>query len=74
MDADGNQQLDFELSKALDDLNSTYLMEKSGQFFHHFDKDNSGTIDFQELAVGLRDPLSPRRYALVQQSLLKDRL
>ena len=72
MDADGNQQLDFtELSKALDDLQLHLSDGEKRAIFHHFDKDNSGTIDFQELAVGLRDPLSPRRYALVQQAFSK---
>ena len=36
--------------------------------FAHFDADGSGTISHEEFVQGVRDPLTPRRLALVKQA------
>ena len=36
--------------------------------FVHFDVDGSGSVSFEEFVQGMRDPLTPRRLALVHQA------
>ena len=36
--------------------------------FAHFDVDGSGSVSFEEFVQGMRDPLTPRRLALVHQA------
>lgn len=41
------------------------------KLFEHFDADQGGSIGYEEFIQGVRDPLTPRRLALVQLAFAK---
>ena len=69
MDEDGNQTLSFvELKSTLQKLNLPVIESDIRKLFEFFDRDKSGTIDFNEFVDGLREPLSTTRLALVDMA------
>ena len=69
MDDDGSESLSIsELKTALKKLNLPMPESDVRQIFEYFDKDGSGSIDFNEFIDGLRDPLSAQRLALVNMA------
>ena len=69
MDDDGSESLSIiELKNALKKLSLPMPESDVRQIFEYFDKDGSGTIDFNEFIDGIRDPLSDKRSALVNMA------
>lgn len=55
MDNDGNRQLEYrEFLNGLNDFGMMLAKEEVQQLFSIFDKDKSGTIDFDEFLESLR--------------------
>ena len=68
MDEDGNNSLDrLEFRNAMRDLSVGLADSDIRLLFDYFDKDRSGSVDFDEFIQGVRDPLSDRRLNLVKQ-------
>eukprot|EP01041_Mallomonas_annulata_P008244 gene8244-16960_t len=71
-DDDGNNVINLgEFKKCLKELKLDISDIELRMLFEFFDKDRSGSIDFEEFIAGLRDPLSPRRLDLVRQAWSK---
>jgi Ca2+-binding EF-hand superfamily protein len=69
MDEYGDQTISIvELKNALKKLSLPAVEGDVRQIFDYFDRDSSGTIDFNEFMDGMRDPLSPKRLALVDMA------
>lgn len=73
MDDDENRSLDKkEFFKGLHDYGLTEITkEQADELFQIFDKDGSGTIDFDEFLVKLRPPMSQARRNLIHQAFKK---
>ena len=55
MDDNGSKSLDlYEFTKGLNDYGLAVDMEEAQQLFEAFDKDGSGTVDFDEFLKNLR--------------------
>lgn len=55
-----------EFKKAMKEMQFSSLSDvELRKLFEFFDSDRSGTIDYEEFIQGVRDPLTPRRLALV---------
>lgn len=55
MDDDNNRSLDFkEFQKGLNDYGLLIEKDEVTALFKHFDRDGSGTIDFEEFLITLR--------------------
>ena len=67
MDDDNSRSLDMgEFKKAMSEMSFASLSAvEIRKLFEFFDADRSGTIDYEEFIQGVRDPLTPRRLALV---------
>jgi Ca2+-binding EF-hand superfamily protein len=75
MDDDHSLSLSYsEFKKALKELSSLSDLTEGDLrcLFSYFDKDSSGSIDFNEFLSGIRDPMNERRLALVKKAF--DRL
>jgi Ca2+-binding EF-hand superfamily protein len=69
MDDDGSKSLDLsEFKKALKEMNMGLNDKEMRMLFDHFDTDHGGSVNFEEFIQGVRDPLTPRRQALVLQA------
>ena len=69
MDDSGDKSLSrAELISGCKDIGLKLSTKDVNELFAHFDKDNSGKINFDEFLVGLRDPMSARRVALVERA------
>ena len=69
MDEDGSGSLSLaELKNVLKKLNLPLLESDVRQIFEYFDKNQSGSIDSSEFMEGMRDPLTPKRLALVDMA------
>ncbi|ESO96368.1 hypothetical protein LOTGIDRAFT_202134 [Lottia gigantea] len=73
MDDDESRSLDFkEFKKGISDYGLTEIKEETVQeLFTTFDKDGSGTIDFDEFLVHLRPPMSNTRKNLIHRAFTK---
>ena len=68
MDDDGDKCLSLgEFKKGMQECNIPLRDQELRQLFEHFDANENGSIDFDEFIQGVRDPLSDRRLALVNQ-------
>ena len=67
MDDNGNGTLDMnEFKKAMKECKISDISDKAmAHLFRYFDKDDSGSINYDEFLVGIRGVLSPRRLELV---------
>ena len=69
MDDDGSKSLNLgEFKKAMHELKMGLTDRECRMLFEHFDADRGGSIDFDEFINGVRDPLTRRRQALVDQA------
>jgi Ca2+-binding EF-hand superfamily protein len=60
MDDNNNRTLDFkEFLKGLNDYAVVMEKEEAEELFQRFDRDGSGTIDFNEFLLTLRVSVSP---------------
>ena len=72
MDDDRSRSLDFqEFKKGVRNYGMTMDVKEVQDMFHAFDRDGSGTIDFDEFLVKLRPPLSKARQSLIRKAFLK---
>ena len=72
MDDDRSRSLDFqEFKKGVREYGLTLDIGEVQDMFTSFDRDGSGTIDFDEFLVKLRPPLSKSRQALIKKAFLK---
>ena len=66
MDDDGSKSLSLlEFKKALLEFKLNLTEVDIRALFEYFDRDENGTIDFEEFVQGVRDPLSENRLKLV---------
>ena len=66
MDRDGNKNLSFdELKYGFRDMRIRITDDELKQLIDAVDTDQSGKVEFEEFVQMLRDPLTPRRLALV---------
>ena len=69
MDDDGNHSLNkAEFNKAMKELQIPLSVAELRILFDYFDRDASGSIDFEEFIQGVRDPLNERRLKLVNKA------
>ena len=72
MDDDRSRTLDFqEFKKGVREYGLTLDVAEVRDMFTAFDRDGSGTIDFDEFLVKLRPPLSKSRQALIKKAFHK---
>ena len=72
MDDDRSRTLDFqEFKKGVRDFGLSLDVGEVNEMFTAFDRDGSGTIDFDEFLVKLRPPLSKARQSLIKQAFRK---
>ena len=72
MDDDRNRSLDFqEFKKGVHDYGLDVEPKELREMFEKFDRDKSGSIDFDEFLVKLRPPLSNARKVLIQKAFRK---
>ena len=65
LDDNRNRQLDLnELMWGLKDFDIHLSEEQVDVLIKHFDRDNSGTVNFDEFLVGLRGKMNPKRQAV----------
>jgi len=60
-----------ELTKGLRDYGTDFSANEARQLFTSLDTDASGAIDFSELLLSLRPPMSKARIELVQMAFRK---
>eukprot|EP00033_Pygsuia_biforma_P000779 GCRY01000908.1.p1 GENE.GCRY01000908.1~~GCRY01000908.1.p1 ORF type:complete len:209 (-),score=28.11 GCRY01000908.1:188-814(-) len=60
-----------EFSEALNDVGILVNRQQLDALMIHYDKDNSGTISFDEFLLGLRGDLNERRLGIVKQAFEK---
>ena len=69
MDDDGSGTLSLaEFKKAMGEMNLPDTGLELKALFEHSDADGSGLVTHEEFLQGVRDPLTPRRLALVRQA------
>jgi len=73
MDDDGSRSLDRkEFAKGIHDYGLTEMEQDTiEELFTMFDKDGSGTVDFDEFLVKLRPPMSNARKTLIHKAFKK---
>ncbi|GMH72416.1 hypothetical protein TrLO_g1680 [Triparma laevis f. longispina] len=72
MDDDGSGALNMsEFKKCMKEMNMDLTDVELRKLFEHFDADQGGSIGYEEFIQGVRDPLTPRRLALVQLAFAK---
>nr|XP_002132094.1 calcyphosin-like protein [Ciona intestinalis] len=72
MDDDKSRSLDYsEFKKGIYDYGLDLDPDDARKMFETFDRDGSGTIDFDEFLVKLRPPLSKSRRTLIQKAFRK---
>jgi calcyphosin len=70
MDDDGSKSLSLaEFKKAMKEMDMGLSEAELRSLFNYFDKDGSGSIDFEEFIYGVRDALTERRMKLVEQGI-----
>ena len=66
VDDDGSHAINVaEFKKAMKELNIALNDAELRMLFEYFDKDKSGSINFEEFIQGVRDPLNERRVGIV---------
>lgn len=67
MDANKNKSIDIsELESGLRIIGINLNDEQCGALLKYFDKDNSGTIKFDEFLLAIRGDLNPTRIAWIK--------
>lgn len=72
MDDNGDKKLSkYEFTKGCHDFGLDMDDEEINALFTSFDKDNSGSLEFNEFLVALRPPLNAKRIALIKAAFTK---
>lgn len=72
MDDNKNRKLELEeFSKGVREYGFNYSKEEMKELFYAFDKDHSGTLDFDEFLEKLRPPMPKCRLDLINQAFNK---
>ncbi|ESN96702.1 hypothetical protein HELRODRAFT_156044 [Helobdella robusta] len=71
-DDNGNKKLDKEeLASGLQEFGMSMSKSEVDQLFNYLDKDNSGSINFDEFLIALRPPMSASRVDLINKAFNK---
>ncbi|EFX88955.1 hypothetical protein DAPPUDRAFT_304741 [Daphnia pulex] len=71
-DDDGNRKISYEeFVKGLSDFGASLTATEAQQLFHSMDKNSSGSIEYDELLIALRPPMSKSRISLILAAFQK---